>query len=89
MLSLQRVIDVAEGGQSISTGKQLNNFNVTNTRSTIRSDCSLHPGGQKILGVYWDVPSDCFLFNINDLAIVAAIIHRTNQEKNWFSSMTH
>ena len=36
-------------------------------------------GGHKILGVYWDVPSDQFLLNFEELAALAAKIEPTKR----------
>ena len=65
--SLQRMIDNAESSRSSSHEKHLcNDTDETYVKSTIKHDYHLNPGGQEILGVYWDVPSDQFLFDFED-----------------------
>ena len=77
---LQRVIDNTENVQTNNPEKQLcNNLDETYAKSTIRPDCHIRPGDQKILGVCWNVPSDSLLFSFDGHASLAARIEPTKR----------
>ena len=72
-LRLQRVIDKAENAPSNSPEKTPHNdLDETYAKATIRPDCYIRPGDQKVLGVCWNVPSDNLLFSFDCLAVLAA-----------------
>ena len=80
LICLQQTIDDVENSQVSSLGKHLcNDTDETYAKSTIKHDYHLNPEGQKILGVYWDVPSDQFLFSFEGLAVLAAEIEPTRR----------
>ena len=70
---LQEVINKVEGGRQSDCPEE------TYTKSTVGPQCPPHSGGQKILGVYWDIPSDSFLFNFDEVASLASRVEPTKR----------
>ena len=62
---LQVVIDKVEGVQQFDDPEE------TYTKSTVGPQCTPRPGGQKVLGIQWDIQSDCFMFNFDEVASLA------------------
>ena len=63
---LQEVIDKVEGTQ------QCDDLEETYTKSTVGPQGTPQSGEQKILGVRWDVKSDCFTINFDEMASLAS-----------------
>ena len=77
---LQRVIDKAENAPSNSPEKTPHNdLDETYAKATIRPNCYIRPGDQKVLGVCWNVPSDNLLFSFDCLAVLAAKMEPTKR----------
>ena len=67
---LQEVIDKVEGTQ------QCDDLEETYTKSTVGPQGAPQSGEQKILGVRWDVKSDCFTINFDEMASLASKTER-------------
>ena len=78
--SLQVFIDNLENSKISKPEKSFcNDVDETFAKSTINQSHPNDSGGQKILGVHWDVVSDKFSFSFKVLAAVAAKIEPTKQ----------
>ena len=78
--SLQAVINNAEDSQVGGPEETpRNDIDETYAKSMIKHNQSIDPGGQKILGVYWDVSADQFLFSFEALAALAGKIEPTKR----------
>ena len=78
--SLQVVIDNLENSKISKPEKSFcNDVDKTFAKSTINQSHPNDSGGQKILGVHWDVVSDQFSFSFKGLAAVAAKIEPTKR----------
>ena len=71
--SLRARIEEAEGNPQQQTDEALDE---TFAKSTLGGAQPRRTGEQKIFGVCWDIGSDCFLFNLRDIAEMA-----TNQQR--------
>ena len=77
---LQMATDKAESmSQSSHSRQDCNDDEETYTKSTVGTHCLLHPGTQKILGVYWDVMSDHLLFSFDEVAAHSTEVEPTKR----------
>lgn len=65
--------------QSPRARQDYNDGEETYAKSTVGPHCSLRPGTQKILGVYWDVLSDHLLFSFDEVAAHAIKVEPTKR----------
>ena len=59
--------------------KYLENFEKTYTKSTLGRTQRMQSGGQKVLGVRWDVFSDQFVFDFDDIPHIAQELDPTKR----------
>ena len=51
----------------------------TYAKSTLGTHEMVHPGEQKILGIRWDVDTDCLLINTQDITLLATELQPTKR----------